>query len=132
MSRPPREPGLVGRGASFNALWVVISLALPLGAGLALRRLTGRHEHLAETSRAALEAHAKAMAQQRLGSARELHDIISHSVGFKVLQAGVAGRFLQQHPDRARDALASIRRSGSEAVDELGRLLTLVRALRRT
>ncbi|MFN8085193.1 MAG: histidine kinase dimerization/phosphoacceptor domain-containing protein [Dermatophilaceae bacterium] len=72
------------------------------------------------------------MAQQRLGIARELHDIISHSVGFKVLQAGVAERFLQQHPDRAREALASIRRSGSEAVDELGRLLTLVRALRRT
>lgn len=69
-------------GSFYNALWVVIALALPLGAGLALRRLTGRHEHLAETSRAALEAHAKAMAQQRLGIARELHDIISHGVGF--------------------------------------------------
>lgn len=115
-------------GSVFNALWVVIALALPLGAGLALRRLTRRHDDLAETSRAALEAHAEALAQQRLGIARELHDIISHGVGFMVLQAGVAERLLEQQPDRAREALASIRRSGSEAVDELGRLLTLVRA----
>ena len=115
-------------GSFYNALWVAIALSLPLGAGLALRRLTRRHDDLAEASRAAADAHDAAMEQQRLGIARELHDIISHGIGFMVLQAGVAERLLEEHPDRAREALESIRHSGSEAVDELSRLLSLVRA----
>ena len=120
--------GALWPGGVYSAAWVLIVLALPLGGGLTLRRLRRRQQDLEESSRAAEQAHEAAIAQERLRIARELHDIISHGLGFMVLQAGVADRLLKEQPEQAREALASIRRSGAEAVDELGRLLSLVRA----
>jgi signal transduction histidine kinase len=69
-----------------------------------------------------------AVAQERARIARELHDIISHTVSVMVVQAGGAEQALDQHPEQARAALTAIQQSGREARLELRRLLGLLRA----
>lgn len=68
-----------------------------------------------------------AVAQERSRIARELHDIVAHTLGVIVVQAGAERLHLaEQSP--AREALASIERSGREALEEMGRLLGMLRA----
>jgi signal transduction histidine kinase len=69
-----------------------------------------------------------AVTQERDRIARELHDVIAHSVSLMGVQAGAAERILDRDPDRARDALTSIQTTARESVGELRRLLGILRA----
>ncbi|HMG41517.1 MAG TPA: sensor histidine kinase [Acidimicrobiales bacterium] len=85
---------------------------------------------LAEAARHRVDA-AHAAARQAAGEekariARELHDVIAHSVSVIVVQAGAAGDVFDTHPDQARSALLAIERTGREALVELRRLLGAV------
>jgi signal transduction histidine kinase len=88
-------------------------------------RALGRRTATLETEQTV--AAAKAAEEERRRIARELHDIISHGLGLVVLQAGVADQVLDRDPDRAREALAQIRRTGQEAIGELSTLVGLIR-----
>jgi signal transduction histidine kinase len=68
-------------------------------------------------------AAAEAVAAERSRIARELHDIVSHSVSVMVLQAAGARRVIAGEPDRAEQALAQIESVGKQAMSELRRLL---------
>lgn len=70
---------------------------------------------------------AEASAEERRRMARELHDIVSHSLGIVVLQAGAAEAVLDTDPAQARQAMELIRRTGLEAINEMSRLLGLLR-----
>jgi signal transduction histidine kinase len=73
-------------------------------------------------------ASAEAAAEQERGRiARELHDIISHGLGIVVVQAGAAAEMLDRDPERVRSALDVIRRTGLDAIEEMGRMLGLMR-----
>jgi signal transduction histidine kinase len=93
-------------------------------AGRAVRMRTVHAETLEreqdEQARAAVEA-------ERRRITRDLHDVISHSLGVVVLQAGAAEQVLTRDPDKARELLGEIRTTGQRAVAELGALLTLAR-----
>ena len=71
---------------------------------------------------------ASAVAAERARIARELHDIVAHSVTVMVMQAGGAERIVDADPPRARKALTQIRECGAQAMGELGRMLRLLRA----
>jgi signal transduction histidine kinase len=64
-----------------------------------------------------------AVADERRRIARELHDIVAHSMSVMVVQAGGARRILDRDPARAADAAAQIERTGREALSEMRRLL---------
>jgi signal transduction histidine kinase len=64
-----------------------------------------------------------AVADERRRIARELHDIVAHSMSVMVVQAGGARRILDRDPARAADAAAQIERTGREALTEMRRLL---------
>ena len=83
-------------------------------------------ERLHEIRRA--EAERAAVRGERQRVARELHDIVAHAVTLMVLQAAGAGAVLRSDPDRAEAALAVVERTGSEAMTELRRLLTVLRS----
>jgi signal transduction histidine kinase len=69
-----------------------------------------------------------AAAAERARIARELHDVIAHNVSVMVVQADGASYALQAEPERARQALAAISRTGRQALSEMRRLLGVLRA----
>ncbi|MEA2130917.1 MAG: hypothetical protein QOJ85_3808 [Solirubrobacteraceae bacterium] len=68
-----------------------------------------------------------AVGEERARIARELHDVVAHSVGAMVAQAQGAGRVLDRDPERAREALEAIERTGRNALDEMRRSLGVLR-----
>jgi signal transduction histidine kinase len=76
-------------------------------------------------SRRAAIAHASRQATEREQArlARELHDVIAHSVSVIVVQAAAGDDVFDHHPAAAREALRSIESTGREALAELRRLL---------
>jgi signal transduction histidine kinase len=69
-----------------------------------------------------------AVAEERSRLARELHDVVSHAVSVMVLQAAGARTLLARDPDQAAAALSNIETSGREAMNELRRMLGVLRA----
>jgi signal transduction histidine kinase len=67
-----------------------------------------------------------ALAKERARIARELHDVVAHSVSVMVVQAQAGPRLLAE-PERVRDAFRSIETTGREALVELRRLLGVLR-----
>lgn len=64
---------------------------------------------------------------ERVRIARELHDVVAHSVSLMGVQAGAAERVMGRDPDRARESLRSIQATSREAIRELRRLLSVLR-----
>ncbi|MEV4622710.1 sensor histidine kinase [Asanoa sp. NPDC049573] len=73
------------------------------------------------------EARELAVADERLRIARELHDVVAHHVSVMGVQASAGRRVLDKDPAKARAALASVEQSARTAVDELRRMLSLLR-----
>ncbi|WP_155375184.1 sensor histidine kinase [Catellatospora vulcania] len=77
--------------------------------------------------RARDEAGERAVMGERLRIARELHDVVAHHVSVMGVQAAASRRVMDKDPARARTALAAIEQSARTAVDELRRMLSLLR-----
>ena len=96
-------------------------------AGRAVRTRTQLTEELHEAAQREEDAHAqeaeRAAAEERRRLAREMHDVVAHSVSVMVVQAGGARRILERDPARAVAAAEQIERTGREALAEMRRLL---------
>ncbi|MGI8631394.1 MAG: sensor histidine kinase [Solirubrobacterales bacterium] len=68
-----------------------------------------------------------AVAEERARIARELHDVVAHGVSAMAIQADAAEAALAVDPDRARQPLLDIRGSATETLDEMRRMLGLLR-----
>jgi signal transduction histidine kinase len=88
-------------------------------AGSAMRRREQRADRLEREQDAALQA-------ERARIARELHDVVTHSVSLMVLQAGAARQIMEQDKARSRAMLESVEASGRSALEELRRMLGLL------
>jgi signal transduction histidine kinase len=87
-------------------------------------RLTAELHEAALRAAEAREADAAAaVADERRRIAREMHDVVAHSVSMMVVQAGGARRILDRDPARAVAAADLIERTGREALAEMRRLL---------
>jgi signal transduction histidine kinase len=69
----------------------------------------------------------QAVAHERTRIARELHDLIGHTVNVMLLQAGASRRVLDGDPARARELLVELERVGRDALTELDRMLGVLR-----
>jgi signal transduction histidine kinase len=84
-------------------------------------------EHAALLSRThELELHA-AVSTERTRIARELHDVVAHAISVMGIQAGAARRTLTAGQDAQREALLDVERLGREALDEMQRMLGVLR-----
>ena len=73
------------------------------------------------------EAASKAVAEERLRIARELHDVVAHSMSVIAVQAGYGQYVIDTQPADARDALGAIQATSREALDEMRRMLGALR-----
>lgn len=102
---------------------VVLVLAL-VAAWMIGLSVAERREHAV---RQRTQLAAQAVAAERLRIARELHDMIAHSVGVIAIQAGVGSRVIGTQPDEARKALLSIEATSRETLAGLRRTLGTLR-----
>lgn len=106
--------------AILTGFWIVgriVRSRNTLASDLAERTVELEHER---EERARL-----AVTEERSRIARELHDIVAHTLGVIVVQAGAERLHLDDSP--ARDVLTSIEATGREALEEMGRLLGMMR-----
>jgi signal transduction histidine kinase len=113
--------------AGFNAdnvIFFSLLFGAPWAAGRAVRqrRLNDRDLEL-EKGRA-----AAAIVEERARIARELHDVVAHSISVMVVQARGGRRVLESEPADARDAFAVIESTGQQALDEMRRLVGMLRS----
>jgi signal transduction histidine kinase len=73
------------------------------------------------------EAASKAVTEERLRIARELHDVVAHSMSVIAVQAGYGQYVIDTQPADARDALGAIQATSREALDEMRRMLGALR-----
>ncbi len=88
--------------------------------------LTARAER-AERERET-EARAAA-AEERARIAREMHDVVAHSLSVMVVQAEAAEAMLDADPERARGPLGAVQETGRSALTELRRMLGVLREM---
>ncbi|WP_223279898.1 sensor histidine kinase [Streptomyces sp. SDr-06] len=110
-----------GDNLTVNAVIALLALAASCMAGLLSRE---RREHAV-----ALRAQevAEAVTAERLRIARELHDMVAHSIGIIAIQAGVGSRVIQTQPAQAHEALRAIEATSRETLSGLRRTLVSLR-----
>ncbi|MFG2045302.1 histidine kinase [Dactylosporangium sp. NPDC048998] len=96
-------------------------------AWIAERRRHQVEAQAAELLAAKEEESARTVLQERLRIARELHDVVAHHVSVMGVQASAARRVLDRDASQAKRALAAVEQSARTAVDELHRMLGLLR-----
>jgi signal transduction histidine kinase len=73
------------------------------------------------------QAASQAVAEERLRIARELHDVVAHSMAVIAVQAGFGQYVIDSQPAQAREALGAIQGTSRDALDEMRRMLGVLR-----
>jgi signal transduction histidine kinase len=125
----------VGFGSDGNlALHHLLYLSWLLAAGFIgdaartrreyLQGLEARNRQLVETQE---EEARRRVAEERLRIARDVHDVVAHSLASINIQAGAGLHVADRHPEQAVDALAAIKQASSEALRDLRATLGTLR-----
>src|SRR5215211_737450 len=116
-----QTPTVVSNGLVIGAAWL-------LGHFVRVRRdHIARLERTAELERTRAEQARRAVAEERLRLARELHDVVAHSISVIAVQSGVGAHVANSQPEEAAKALAAIEATSRAALTELRRLLGVLR-----
>jgi signal transduction histidine kinase len=110
--------GPFGTGGGFVLIPGEVAAALFLGLWVASRRDYALRE--AEQASRAVDA-------ERLRIARELHDVVAHTMATINVQAGVAAHVIDRQPEQAAQALEAIKRASKEGLRELRGILNVLR-----
>jgi len=127
-------------GAAISGLWdadtievgyvaLIFFVVWGLGAAMTARRsyalqLESKTVALEE---ARAELADRAVAEERVRIARELHDVIAHAMSVITVRAGVGAHLATTRPEEAAQALGVIERTGREALTEMRRMLAVLR-----
>jgi signal transduction histidine kinase len=108
--------GTLGAGVS-----VALAMIIAWSTGNAVRQRRAYANKLQE------QATNSAVAEERLRIARELHDVVAHSMSVIAVQAGYGAYVIDGQPDDARAALGAIQATSRDALDEMRRMLGVLR-----
>ncbi len=110
--------------ALIRPLITALVLTLLVGVGEALRN---RRERYREVSRQVAARRVSAAEAERVRIARELHDVLAHSLSQISVQAGVGLHLFDTQPDKAKEALAAIKTTSGQALEEVRGVLGFLR-----
>ena len=123
------RPRAIGDGGSMVLDGLIMAAAWWLGDGTRRRQeavVTAQHR-AAELERAREELARRAVTEERLRIARELHDVVAHSMSIIAVQSGVGVHVLDSRPEEARKALVAVEATSRQALVEMRRLLGVLR-----
>ncbi len=141
---PPRRGALTAAAAAlvvvgsgffaipspWEGLFYLLVAGAAWGVGALVRQVQARSRELQVLAARLAEQQeavaASAVVAERARIAREVHDSVAHSVSVMVLQMGGLRRLLPDHPE-AQDVLLGLERLGREAVDEMRRVVGILR-----
>jgi signal transduction histidine kinase len=111
--------------------FVALFVGVAWTTGYVLSRRAAQAREMAERTSRLEREHAaaaeRAVAEERQRIARELHDVIAHSVSVMTVQAGAVRRLLRPEQEKERDALVAVESTGRQALTEMRRLVGLLR-----
>ena len=119
-------------GPSIGAVLGIAAWLLTLAAISELIRYRGELRRAArqqalEARRTELESARRRASEERLDIARELHDVLAHSISMINVQAGVALELMDERPEQARASLATIKQASKDALVEVQAVLGALR-----
>ena len=120
------EPELL---PSFVLLTGMATAAVVLGLNVRTRRayLAALEDRAAQLERERDQQGRLAAAAERARIAREMHDIVAHNLSVMIALADGAGYMSEQDPKRAAGAMEQVSETGRDALDEMRRLLGVLR-----
>ncbi|MDH6453361.1 MULTISPECIES: histidine kinase [unclassified Streptomyces] len=110
-----------GGTLAVQLLFGLLVLGTTWAAGAAVRE---RRESLRRTIEQAAE---QAKVEERIRIARDIHDVVTHSVGLIAIKAGVANHVVATHPEEAREALTVIEDVSRRALRDMRATLKVLR-----
>jgi signal transduction histidine kinase len=112
-------------------IWVGAFIAVSWTTGFVLSRRAEYAKEMAERARRLeqeqRDASERAVTEERQRIARELHDVIAHSVSVMTVQTGAVRRLLRPDQEKERQALETVEETGRQALTEMRRLVGLLR-----
>jgi signal transduction histidine kinase len=112
-------------------VWSLVTFTVAWAVGFGLnqkfREADEARERAARLEREREEQAGAAVAEERARIARELHDIVGHSVSVMTVQAAGVRSLLRPHQEREREALQVVEQTGREALAEMRRLVGVLR-----
>jgi signal transduction histidine kinase len=128
--------GVSGRGGADQAEAVMLESSLAIigawviGYSVGQRRAAtaSRREQAERLAREQLAEARRASSEERMRIARELHDVVAHSLTLIAVQAGVANHVATRQPEQAAQALSSIEKLSRGALTEMRALLGVCEA----
>jgi signal transduction histidine kinase len=123
-------------GKPLPSAWMAAGIAAWLLLLVAVSELVRNRRAFAQASRqraieeqrSQREAARRRATEERLGIARELHDVLGHSLSLINVQAGVALELMDRKPEQARTALTAIKQTSKEALVDVQSVLASLRA----
>jgi signal transduction histidine kinase len=108
---------------------LLVTVAWTMGYAVRHQRLYTAGEREREQRQAAdrVAEARRALNEERLQIARELHDVVAHTLSVIAVQAGVANHVATEHPDEASRALSSIEETSRGALQEMRSMLGFLR-----
>src|SRR5581483_6661710 len=109
--------GLAATGSDSSVVWAHVLTILAIGAVMGS---LGRHARTISELRAARHELARlAVAEERLRIARDLHDLLGHTLSVIALKSELAAKLVADEPQRAHDELGDVQRVARQALTEV-------------
>jgi signal transduction histidine kinase len=122
-------PNFAHRGASVvSGLGYLTVWTVGYAVGMHRRFTAELLGHQAQLAQAELARARRGVTEERLRIARELHDVIAHSMSVITVQAAFGALVIDAQPTQARAALEAVESAGRQTLDELRALLGVLRA----
>jgi signal transduction histidine kinase len=121
------DPTQQGGDYVWLAIFFAVAWTVGFGLGGKFREVDEAKERAARAEREREERARLAVVDERARIARELHDVVGHSVSVMTVQASAVRRLLEPDQEKEREALLVVEQTGREALAEMRRMVGVLR-----